>query len=911
MKLIKYTIALAIAALGLTACQDHIDAPSPESLVPHATLQANISIKDLKTAYWQDGLNYTEQITVEGLKQKMPSFSGDKVVISGRVVSSDEASNVFKSLVIQNAYGDDRTCISMSINKYSLYVNYRLGQEIVIDLTGMYIGKYCGLEQLGYPEDYNGGTQASFMSPEFFQDHAELNGLPQPSLNDTITFDNFSEIANSTESLIALQSQLVRFNNVKFVEGGTGTFSTYHENGNQTLEDINGDQTIIVRTSGYSNFWNKTCPEGYGDVVGILSYYDTGSSSGTKWQLILNAYNGCMNFGNPTVPKGDEGNPYTVDEAVELINAGTEPTDKVWVSGYIVGTVAPEVTKITSNSDIEWGADATLANTMVVGPVPYSAESPLSIASCLVIELPQGSDLRNYGNLRDNPDNLNKQIWLKGVLGKVLSSPGITGNNGTVNEFRIEGLQLEDTSGIADGNGSESSPYSTSQVLSGAATGSNVWVAGYIVGYIPDKTFSEAVIGADGAVQTNVIIANTADETNINKCIPVQLPSGDLRTAVNLSTNPGNLGKKLSYYGEITTYFGTTGLKNGTAWSLDGTSTTPDTPVTPTGTFTAGRVSSVTSGKLYAIGLDANCVAPLAETYTYGYLPNATATVSGNQVTLDAVNGWTIESTTGGYTLKDSYGRYIYQTGTYNSFNVSTSLPATGGVWTITFNTDKTVKITNVATGKTIQYSASYGNWGAYADVTDSSLPYLFLEGAAGEDPGSGNTPDTPSTGDYKGDFDTFNGGVAKSTYGTYTNATGWTATNCNILSGSSSGDNNPKFEFIGSESTLAPCMNGKVTTPGEILSPTLTGGIGTLTFNYGFAYAETSAQFTVNVLQNGSVVKTQTVTCSTIEQKHAYSFSMECNLTGDFVIQIVNDCLNASTSNKDRVAIWNLTWTD
>jgi len=41
--------------------------------------------------------------------------------------------------------------MAISINSYNLYLKYRRGQEVVIDATGMYIGKYNGLQQLGFP----------------------------------------------------------------------------------------------------------------------------------------------------------------------------------------------------------------------------------------------------------------------------------------------------------------------------------------------------------------------------------------------------------------------------------------------------------------------------------------------------------------------------------------------------------------------------------------------------------------------------------------------------------------------------------------------------------------------------------------------------------------------------------------
>ena len=134
---------------------------------------------------------------------------------------------------------------------------------------------------------------------------------------------------------------------------------------------------------------------------------------------------------------------------------------------------------------------------------------------------------------------------------------------------------------------------------------------------------------------------------------------------------------------------------------------------------------------------------------------------------------------------------------------------------------------------------------------------------------------------------------------------------NSNILGGQEAGkpDSNPRFGFIGSVSTLAPCLNGKAGSAGTLTSSTLSGGIATLSFKYGFAYKDTQCQFTVNIKQNGAVVKTQTVKLDTIEQFKAYDFSMDVNIQGDFVIEIVNDCLGQKTTNSERVAIWNLNW--
>ena len=139
MKKLKFNIGLtALATLALFSCQDDVDAPGMQT--PVATIQANTSIADLKAAYWDDEANYIDTIKL--------TADGNHVVIAGRVISSDAAGNIYKSLVIQDGTG----ALALSINKNSLYNEYRVGQEVVIDVTDMYIGKYSGLQQLGFPE---------------------------------------------------------------------------------------------------------------------------------------------------------------------------------------------------------------------------------------------------------------------------------------------------------------------------------------------------------------------------------------------------------------------------------------------------------------------------------------------------------------------------------------------------------------------------------------------------------------------------------------------------------------------------------------------------------------------------------------------------------------------------------------
>jgi hypothetical protein len=559
MKAIKFlTLGLLAAAAmtGFTACQDDIDTPDLVGEVPVATLTPNSTILEVKEKFWKDTTPYCDTI---GTKE-----NGEHYIIKGRVISSDYSGNIYKSIYIQ----DETAALPFSVNQYNLYLTLRVGQEVVVDLTGMYIGRYGGLEQMGYPQwsASSNAYQPTFMQPALFSSHYQLNGLPEPAKVDTILVSSIADLAShATDAayLQKMQGQLVRINNVAFNQTEDGVLGSYHENVNTYITDTSGTQTLTIRTSGYSTFWNNAIPTERGDVVGILGYYLSTSDTSSSWQITLIDANGLMNFGNPTMPEGDKANPYSVTKAVSLEAAGTSASG--WVEGYIVGTVAPEVETITSSNDIEWGADATLATSVVIGQTANSR----SLNECLVIALPQNSVMREYVALANHPENLGKKLTVKGTLAKYMGTYGITGNRGTGNEFLLEGVDVPTTP--EGGSGTEADPYTCSKIIelnptsTTTAVASGVWAYGYIVGYYYNY---EAHFTADEASNANILLADSPNETDKTKCISIQLPYGTVRDALNLASNPGLLGYQVAVYGDVMKYNTLPGIKNTTNYII-------------------------------------------------------------------------------------------------------------------------------------------------------------------------------------------------------------------------------------------------------------------------------------------------------------------------------------------------------
>lgn len=120
----------------------------------------------------------------------------------------------------------------------------------------------------------------------------------------------------------------------------------------------------------------------------------------------------------------------------------------------------------------------------------------------------------------------------------------------------------------------------------------------------------------------------------------------------------------------------------------------------------------------------------------YGYL-NPTDLEGTRVIATDEVNAlaFTLTKTDAGYSIKDEVnGKYYYQSGTYNSFNVKNAYAADNGKdcydWTFEAQADGTFKITNVLKEKYIQYDTQYNSYGSY-NTQKGIMPCLLKYNAA------------------------------------------------------------------------------------------------------------------------------------------------------------------------------------
>ena len=191
--------------------------------------------------------------------------------------------------------------------------------------------------------------------------------------------------------------------------------------------------------------------------------------------------------------------------------------------------------------------------------------------------------------------------------------------------------------------------------------------------------------------------------------------------------------------------------------SIEGNEGGGDTPTPqPSGnTIEAGKYFFV-----YAANGSVQVGTPVEAGKDYGYMYLTDAKLSNGTLAEDADNLFTFTETTGGFTIQDASGRYYYMDDTHSSFLVSTSMPTSNYVWTVSVADDGKATVTNASTGKTIQYLAKYKEFTPTA--SGDGLPLLLKVGDKVESGNQGGGENQGGGGEASGNTLT----VAVSSFG-------------------------------------------------------------------------------------------------------------------------------------------------
>ncbi len=549
-----------LCSMALSSCDDDFARPpivAPES--PWVGTE-NTTIAQFKDMYWQDANNYAAQVG--------KTTDGEDIIIKARVISSDLSSCLYQYLYVQDETGAMTIAARQLSSSSKLATQYGYGQEVYINASSLYAGRYAGLFQIGAIG--SDGSSTTFLSNDELLAHVSANGLGQPDKIDvwTVTIPEVKAVLGSTEELMKYQAHAVRFENVHFATPGQQFISVSGQDASITFADADGN-TMIIRMNRYCTFGSDKIPAGTGTITGELGYFNN------AWQMVINNISDLEGFDFETEPDPDE-----------PVNPGTPEGDGTLEKPFN-SVKAYEFTKSLA-------ADATTeTDYYVYGKVSAVKELSTQFGNATYSVTSEGSSqafdiFRGYYL---NGDKFTAEDQLKVgdeviVCGKLVNFKGNTTQMAQGSKiYSINGQTGgEPTPGpgdiTAEGDGSEATPFNTLAVRAlnptstQEAVASGVWVKGYIVGSMPtggsSTTLDATNFSTTDAATTNLVIGPTADCKDVNLCIGIQLPSGALRNALNLSANPGNLGKAVTLKGDVMKYCGGPGLKNTSAYTLDG-----------------------------------------------------------------------------------------------------------------------------------------------------------------------------------------------------------------------------------------------------------------------------------------------------------------------------------------------------
>lgn len=281
MKKIKF-IALAFLALTLGACMgDGYADPDLTEKVPASPWGNNslreknvISIADLKTQF----------ATVINSDNGYKQIEKD-MMIKAVVTGNDVSGNIYNQVSVQDASG----AIIIAINGSGLSGYLPVGQEILVNLKGLYIGSYKKLPQIGGVNTKlsDGSLGMGKIERAIWNQHFKILN-PGEADASTVVPEEF-DLTKLTDAayMEANVGKLMTLKKVKFASAN-GTNVWAPDDTNTSLELIDAEtgkrinkSNLVVRNSGYSKFANEVVPQGVFDITGIFTRYNN------TWQIVL------------------------------------------------------------------------------------------------------------------------------------------------------------------------------------------------------------------------------------------------------------------------------------------------------------------------------------------------------------------------------------------------------------------------------------------------------------------------------------------------------------------------------------------------------------------------------------------------------------------------------------------------
>lgn len=209
----------------------------------------------------------------------------DDIQLKVRVVGNDLGGNIYNKVALQDENGD---AILVCVYAGGLHSYLPVGQELLINLKGLYVGTYGYQKQIGVPyTTASGNTYPGRMPNWMWQEHFKLLGKPdatapncQPIEFTKTQLDNIDKYAGRLMTLKGVTLKDADGSEV-WAPGGSSVAEEEANTDFSIERGITGyaQSKLVVYTSTSAKFANEVMPTGKVDITGVFTRYNT------KYQL--------------------------------------------------------------------------------------------------------------------------------------------------------------------------------------------------------------------------------------------------------------------------------------------------------------------------------------------------------------------------------------------------------------------------------------------------------------------------------------------------------------------------------------------------------------------------------------------------------------------------------------------------
>jgi len=260
MKFGKYILIFGLlSGWFLSSCVKKYDTEPANTPIYYGTI---VDISQVKALY--------DAELAKAWYDRTPVQVAEDWAITGIVTGSDKVDgNLYKEGFIEDA-------TSGILLKFVSTGGFYLGDSVIINVNGLYLGDYGDFIQMGDVPytDASGSIRVSGFNKDKRVVKVSINNPSHPQVATIPAIKNDSYLG-----------KLVKLDGVQFAGSELG--KTYAEANadppaaaNRYLEDCDG-KSIIVRSSGYATFADDLLPEGRGSFTGIVTKFNT------DYQLII------------------------------------------------------------------------------------------------------------------------------------------------------------------------------------------------------------------------------------------------------------------------------------------------------------------------------------------------------------------------------------------------------------------------------------------------------------------------------------------------------------------------------------------------------------------------------------------------------------------------------------------------